>query len=69
MEGWDGIGEMNIEELKRKITIILDQFLHEEMGNRLSQFAILALKSMILDEVNRFGKEKEDVRSEDHSTN
>ena len=69
MEGWDGIGEMNIEELKRKITIILDQFLHEEMGNRLSQFSILALKSVILDEVNRFGKEKEDVRSEDHSTN
>lgn len=42
-----------MEELKKKIGQILDQFAQEEMGNRLSQFALLSLKSIILDEINK----------------
>ena len=40
------------EELLKKITEIMDQFLKEELGNRLSQFAMIALKEIILNEVN-----------------
>jgi hypothetical protein len=47
-----------MEEVKKKITQILDQFLQEEFGNRLSQFALLSLKSMILGELNKLGKEQ-----------
>jgi hypothetical protein len=45
-----------MEELEKKITQILDQFAQEEYGNRLSQFAILSLKSMILSEIKKLGK-------------
>ena len=41
-----------------KITQILDQFLKEELGNRLSQFSMIALKEMILNEL----KQVEDVK-------
>ena len=34
-----------------KITQILDQFLKEELGNRLSQFSMIALKEMIINEL------------------
>ena len=34
--------------MKEKITQLLDTFSKEELGNRLSQFAMLALKEMIL---------------------
>ena len=40
-----------------KITQILDQFIKEELGNRLSQFAMVALKEMILNEL----KQKEET--------
>ncbi len=42
-----------MEELTKKITQILDQFAQEEYGNRLSQFALLSLKSMILSELKK----------------
>lgn len=37
-----------MDELKNKIEQILDQFAKEELGNRLSQFAMIALKNLIL---------------------
>ena len=37
------------------ITRILDQFAKEEIGNRLSQFAMIALKEMILNELKNIG--------------
>lgn len=43
----------NIELVKTRIEQILNQFMQEELGNRLSQFAILFLKSAILDELNK----------------
>ena len=36
-----------------KITQILDQFMKEELGNRLSQFSMVALKEMILNELKQ----------------
>ena len=42
-----------------KITQILDQFMKEELGNRLSQFAMIALKEMILSEFKEEKKKKE----------
>lgn len=40
-------------EEKKKIEQILNQFMQEELGNRLSQFAMLALKQMIMSEVEK----------------
>jgi len=37
--------------MKEKIAQLLDQFAKEELGNRLSQFAMIALKEMILNEI------------------
>ena len=42
------------EEVIKKITQILDQFTVEEMGNKLSQFSMIALKEMILNEVRNY---------------
>jgi len=49
-----------MEELTKKITTILDQFAKEELGNRLSQFSMIALKEMILNELknNKEGDKK-----------
>jgi len=42
-----------MEEVKKKIIQLLDQFLKEEFGNRLSQFSLLSLKSLIMDELKK----------------
>lgn len=34
-----------------KVSAILDQFAKEELGNRLSQFSMIALKEMVLNEI------------------
>ena len=47
--------------MKEKITQLLDTFSKEELGNRLSQFAMLALKEMIL---NVIKEETEEVKKE-----
>jgi len=39
-----------VEKKIEKIAQLLDQFAKEEIGNRLSQFAMVALKEMILNE-------------------
>lgn len=47
-------------ELAKKVEEILNQFAREELGNRLSQFSMLALKEMILNEIkNREIREKD----------
>lgn len=43
-----------MEALIRKIEGILDQFAREEMSNKLSQFSMLSLKTMILSEIAGF---------------
>ena len=52
-----------IAEVTQKIGQILDQFVQEEFGNRLSQFALLSLKSMILSELNKLEKKESDETS------
>jgi len=49
-----------MEELKKNIEAILDQFAKEEYGNRLSQFAFLGLKGVIIQTLN---KEEQDGRT------
>lgn len=50
-----------MDKLIEKITQILDQFTREELGNRLSQFSMIALKEMIL---NELGKDKGNKKKE-----
>ena len=47
------------EELSKKVEQILNQFASEELGNRLSQFAMLSLKEMILNEIKAADKKDE----------
>ncbi len=47
---------INASETKSEISRILDQFGKEEIGNRLSQFALLSLKQFILAELDKGGK-------------
>lgn len=60
----DHSGDM-MEEPKKELTPqekiiqILDQFMQEEMGNRLSQFAMLTLKSIIVEELKKLEEKKE----------
>ena len=42
-----------MNKLTEKITQLLDQFAREEMGNRLSQFSMIALKEMVLNEIKQ----------------
>ena len=49
--------------MKEKIIQLLDQFAKEELGNRLSQFSMIALKEMILNEIEQVedkGKKKKE---------
>jgi hypothetical protein len=42
-----------MEELKKNIEAILDQFAKEELGNRLSQFAMISLKDLVIGEIDK----------------
>ncbi len=48
-----------MEVLAKKIEQILNQFFIEEQNNRLSQFAMLALKDMLLNEIRNYKVNKE----------
>ena len=50
-----------MENLVTKIEQILNQFVQEELGNRLSQFAMLSLKEMILNEIRNYKVKSEVV--------
>jgi len=45
------------DEVKKKVEDILGQFISEEYGNKLSQFAFLSLKTMILSEMMKLKQE------------
>jgi len=59
-------GENVMEELAKKVEDILNQFATEELSNRLSQFAMLALKEMLLKEIRNYKpiKNYESIKSE-----
>ena len=42
-----------MNKLTEKVSQLLDQFTKEELGNRLSQFSMIALKEMILNEIKQ----------------
>jgi hypothetical protein len=48
-----------MDGLTKKIEKILIQFGQEELGNRLSQFAMIALQNMILNEIKAVDKKDE----------
>ena len=50
-----------MESLITKIEGILNQFFVEEQNNRLSQFAMLSLKEMILNEIKNYKPIKSEV--------
>jgi len=50
-----------MEELIQKIQPILDQFVREELGNRLSQFAMKGLNDAILKEIRDYNPVKNEV--------
>ena len=52
---------MNIDEIKKNIENILNQFAKEEFGNRLSQFALMSLRSLIMAEIDKLKIEGDDV--------
>ena len=59
-----------MENLKNEIEKILNQFATEEMGNRLSQFAFVALKDIILNAILSYkSKEKGEVNELPNSKN
>lgn len=47
------------EKVSEKVEKILNQFMQEELGNRLSQFAMLALKQAVMSEVLKLEKKEE----------
>lgn len=48
-----------MEGLAKKIEQILNQFIQEESGNRLSQFAWVAFSNMVLNEIKNYKVEEE----------
>ena len=54
-----------MEELLKKVIEIMDQFLREELGNRLSQFSMISLKEMILNEIRQHKIIKSEVKKDD----
>jgi hypothetical protein len=55
-----------IEELKKNVEAILDQFAKEEIGNRNSQFSMIALKMLILQEIDKFTPKPEGKKEPDN---
>ena len=47
-------GDVILEGLAKKIEQIINQFATEELGNRLSQFAMISFKDMILNEIKSY---------------
>lgn len=43
-----------MDELVKKVEQIINQFATEELGNRLSQFAMISFKDMILNEIKSY---------------
>lgn len=53
-----------MEELIKKVQLILDNFIQEEFGNRLSQFAMKGLRDVILDEIRNHKSVKSEVKKD-----
>lgn len=49
-------------DLKAEVARILDIFAQEELGNRLSQFAMISLKQMILEKIDQYEKQSNEEK-------
>ena len=56
-----------MKELIKKIEQVIDQFAREEISNRLSQFAMISFKEMIMNELRNFEKCSYDSHKEKKS--
>ena len=54
-----------MEELKKNIENILNQFAREELGNRLSQFAWITFRNLILIEIDKTNQPKKEPEKKD----
>lgn len=54
-----------MEGLAKKVQEILNTFLQEELGNRLSQFAMKGLRDMLMLEIMNYKPIKNEVKKED----
>lgn len=52
-----------MEELAKKVEAVLNQFGTEETGNRLSQFAMISLKEIILNEIRNYKSKENNLSS------
>jgi len=53
-----------MDELVKKVDQVLTQFIQEELGNRLSQFAMKALRDTLLNEIKNYKPNKEEVKKD-----
>ena len=53
-----------MEELVKKIQVILNQFIGEELGNRLSQFAMKGLRDTLINEIRNYKPLKNEVKED-----
>ena len=55
-----------MEELAKKVDQILTQFIQEELGNRLSQFAMKALRDTIINGIKNYkpGNVKDEAKKD-----
>ena len=53
-----------MEELTKKIQEILNQFLREEIGNRISQFSMKGLRDTIIPEIKNYKPVKSEVKKD-----
>jgi len=53
-----------MEDLIKKTQQILDVFLQEELGNRLSQFAMKGLRDTLVNEIKNYKPVKSEVKED-----
>ena len=54
-----------MEELIKKVNEILSTFIQEEIGNRLSQFAMKGLRDLLITEIAKYKPVKSEAMKDD----
>ena len=53
-----------MEDLIKKVNEILNTFIQEEIGNRLSQFAMKGLRDLLITEIMKYKPVKNEVKED-----
>lgn len=56
-----------MQHLKNEVSKILDAFTRQELGNRLSEFAMISLKAMITKEIDNHADKTKECPSTEES--